>query len=98
MILKQNMLIKSFAGEVFLFDLNCNVFIREVLDLGISWRSGESLGALMRLQLHPRFAFGYAYDLPHKNELALLSQGSHEIMLNYRVPKKKIRTINPRFF
>lgn len=96
--LKPNMLMKSFAGEVFQFDLNCNVFIREVLDVGISWRSGESLGALMRLQLHPRVAFGYAYDLPHKNELALLSRGSHEIMLNYRVPKKKIRTINPRFF
>jgi type IX secretion system PorP/SprF family membrane protein len=96
--LKPSVLIKKFTGNIYQFDINCNLFLNETLNLGLSWRSFESLGTLIQFQLHPRFGFGYAYDIPYGNEISRLSNGSHEIMVNYRVPKKKIRTINPRFF
>lgn len=95
--IKPNVLIRSFASNLQL-DINCNLFLNEILNLGVSWRSFESVGTLMQFQFHPRFAFGYAYDIPFGSEFSRLSNGSHEILVNYRVPRKKIRTINPRFF
>jgi type IX secretion system PorP/SprF family membrane protein len=95
---KPNVLVKNFQGELFQFDINCNVYLRDMLHVGVSWRSFESIGALMQLQVHPRFAVGYAYDIPFGSEFSRMSNGSHEMMVNYTVPRKKIRTINPRYF
>ena len=98
MKLKPSVLIKNFSGDVFQFDLNCNVFLNEILNVGISWRSFESVGTMLQFQVHARFSLGYSFDIPYGNQFSTLTSGSHEIMVNYRVPKKKIRTINPRFF
>ena len=95
--LKPSVLLKSFAG-IFQVDLNCNVFLNEVVNAGLSWRSSESVAALVQLQVHPRFAFGYSFDIPYQSRISRLSNGSHEFMVNYRVPRKRIRTINPRYF
>jgi type IX secretion system PorP/SprF family membrane protein len=95
---KPNILVKNYQGHLSQIDVNCNVFLNEILNVGVSWRSLESISGLFQLQVNPKFAFGYAYDHPFGADFARLSNGSHEIMLNYRVPKKKIRTINPRFF
>ena len=95
---KPSILVKNYKGRVGQIDVNCNVFLNALLNLGLSWRSRESISALFQFQINPKFAFGYAYDHPYGGDFARLSNGSHEMMLNYRVPKKKIRTINPRFF
>lgn len=96
--LKPNVLVKNFSGDLFQLDLNCNLFLKEILNLGLSWRSFESISTLLQFQVHQRFALGYAYDIPYGKEFSSISNGSHEIMVNYRVPKKKFRTVNPRFF
>lgn len=96
--LKPNVLVKNFSGDLVQLDLNCNLFINEILNLGLSWRSFESVGTLIQVQVDERFALGYAYDIPYGSQIATMSNGSHEIMLNYRVPKKKVRIVNPRFF
>lgn len=95
---KPSMLVKNYKGRLGQIDVNCNVFLNEVINVGLSWRSRESISALFQLQINPQFAFGYAYDHPYGGDFARLSNGSHEMMLNYRVPKKKITAINPRFF
>ena len=95
---KPSILVKNYKGQLGQIDVNCNVFLNEVLNIGVSWRSRESISALFQFHINPKFAFGYAYDHPYAGEFARLSNGSHEMMLNYRVPKKTIRTINPRFF
>ncbi len=96
--LKPNVLVKSVQGNHLQLDLNCNFFLNEVVSLGISWRSLESIGTLIQIQIHKRFAIGYAFDVPYRNELSKIANGSHEFMVNYHVPNKKKRTINPRFF
>lgn len=96
--IKPSLLLKNASGGVYQLDVNCNVFLNEVLNLGLSWRSSESVSSLVHFQLNPRFALGYAYDFGYGSEFSRLSSGSHEFMVNYRVPKKNIRTINPRFF
>lgn len=95
--LKPSVLLKSFSG-IFQLDVNCNVFLNELVNAGLSWRSSESVAALIQLQAHPRFAFGYSFDIPYRNGISRLSNGSHEFIVNYRVPRKRIRTINPRYF
>lgn len=95
---KPHILIKSYRGVLNQVDLNCNAFMNEVITLGLSWRSLESLSALFQLQVNPKFAVGYAYDHPYNGELAVMSNGSHEIMVSYTVPRKNITSINPRFF
>ena len=96
--LKPNLLIKKFYGNIIQFDLNCNLFLKERVNLGVSWRSMESIGTMLQVQVHPRFALGYAFDIPCGSEWSTMNSGSHEIMVSYRVPKKKRRIINPRFF
>ncbi len=96
--LKPNVLVKSFEGRTAQVDINCNLFINDILDLGVSWRSLESMSTLIQFQINERFAMGYAYDIPYKSEIATMSNGSHEFMVSYRVPKKRVRTVNPRYF
>lgn len=95
---KPNVLLKGYSGDVFQMDINCNVFLNETLNIGASWRSEESISAMFQFYFQDRFAAGYAYDIPYGNDLARVNNGSHEIMISYRGQKKKIRTINPRFF
>lgn len=96
--IKPNVLLKSNSDDQFQVDVNCNLFLNEVLNIGASWRSRESIGAMVQFYFQHRFAAGYAYDIPYGNDMARLHNGSHEIMISYRGQKKKIRTINPRFF
>jgi type IX secretion system PorP/SprF family membrane protein len=95
---KPSYLIKRIRGNPLQLDVNCNFFLSEVLEVGLSWRSFESISTLIKVQLNPRFSIGYAYDLPAGSELSEMSTGSHEMMLSYRTPLKKVRAVNPRYF
>lgn len=95
--LKPNLLLKH-SDKIYQLDLNCNVFLNEILNLGISWRSAESLSSLVQVQFNSHLGLGYAYDFGYGSEISRISSGSHEFMINYTVPRKNIRTINPRFF
>ena len=96
--LKPSLLFKSVKGNPLQMDVNCNLLIQEIVNLGISWRSFESLDVIVQIQVNPRFTFGYAYDIPGGSDFAKLNNGSHEFMVNYRVPNKKIKRVSPRFF
>jgi type IX secretion system PorP/SprF family membrane protein len=96
--LKPNILLKHSGGNINQVDVNCNVYFHEALNVGVSWRTAESVGAMIQLQINPKIGFGYAHDFGLGNAISRMSSGSHEFMVNYRVPRKHIRTINPRFF
>lgn len=95
---KPYLLLKNYNGVLSQVDINCNAFLNETLTFGLSWRSRESISTLFQLQVNPKFAVGYAYDYPYNPDLAVMSNGSHEVMVSYTVPRKKITSINPRFF
>jgi type IX secretion system PorP/SprF family membrane protein len=95
---KPNLLIKSMKGNPVQFDLNCNLFLSERAELGISWRSFESFSSMIRFSINSRFTLGYAYDMPSGSELSRQSNGSHEMMLSYRTPLKRVSTVSPRYF
>ena len=96
--LRPNMLIKGVEGAPLEFDLNANLLIKEVLWVGLSWRSMDSFDALLELQLLEQFRLGYAYDFATTTDLNQVQSGSHELMLNYRFRYTKKKIITPRYF
>lgn len=71
-------------------DINLMTVIRDVVALGASWRLGDSVVGLFQVEINQNFHAGYAYDFT-TSDLRLYSNGTHEIMVNYRF---KIRRIN----
>ena len=96
--LKPNVLIKAVEGAPVEVDLNANLLIKEVLWVGASWRSFDSIDALFQIQLSEKLQLGYSYDFITSSELRSINAGSHELMLNYRFGTRGSKIITPRYF
>ena len=66
------------------YDINTNFVFHELVTVGASYRSGDAFLWLFELQISEKFRFGYAYDMT-TSQLNQFSNGTHELMLNYRV-------------
>ncbi len=64
--LKPSVLIKMVSGAPFEVDFNTNVWLKNIIGLGGSYRTGESVLFMAEVQVSPQFRIGYAYDLPFK--------------------------------
>lgn len=87
-------LLKYLSGVPLSYDLNMNFVFQKVLTLGLSYRKSESFDVLFRGQITKQLQFGYAYDYPI-GEISQLSNGSHELMVNYLF-KYTRNTASPR--
>ncbi|MDH5368280.1 MAG: type IX secretion system membrane protein PorP/SprF [Cyclobacteriaceae bacterium] len=96
--LKPNVLIKMVDGAPMQIDINANLLIKEIVWIGFSWRSLDSIDGLFQIQVTDQLQFGYAYDFITTTDLSRVNNGSHEIMLNYKFNFYKIRVITPRYF
>ncbi|MEO9869147.1 PorP/SprF family type IX secretion system membrane protein [Ekhidna sp.] len=90
-------LIKMVEGAPIEFDFNANFLFDDVLWLGASYRSFDSISALLEIQISDPLRIGYAYDFTI-SDLGQFTSGSHELMVNYRFSFKKDRIITPRYF
>ena len=86
-------------------DLNATVVWRELLGLGLSYRTGgaltesrgESVDVLLSVMPDRRLTLGFAYD--HTlTEVRDHSSGSFEVMAGYVFAPRLDRTRNPRYF
>ncbi len=66
------------------FDLNALFVLYDAVGLGCSYRFQDAVVMLFELQLNDNFHVGYAYDIT-TSALKQYSNGSHELMINYRV-------------
>jgi type IX secretion system PorP/SprF family membrane protein len=96
--LKPNALVKYVKGAPVEVDANVNLLIKEVVWVGFSWRSFDSVDAIFQLQITNRLQLGYAYDFSTGGEIKRVNSGSHELMLNYRIPTIRDRVVTPRYF
>jgi type IX secretion system PorP/SprF family membrane protein len=71
------------------FDINSLVVIHNAVGLGASYRLEDSIIGLFELQINENFHVGYAYDMT-LTDIRLYSNGSHEIMINYRIKIPKL--------
>jgi type IX secretion system PorP/SprF family membrane protein len=93
--LEPSVLVKHFSNVPISFDANVNMIFRQVLTFGLSYRKDESIDALLKLKITPQMQIGYAYD--HTiGEVANISSGSHEIMVNYVFKFVRSNVSSPR--
>ncbi len=81
--LKPSTLLRVQQGQALSADLNANVFLDDVLNVGLSYRSGDSMIGLFELLLSPSISFGYSYDMT-TSQVTKFTDGTHEFMLKYR--------------
>jgi type IX secretion system PorP/SprF family membrane protein len=63
---------------------------REILDFGMTFRSSRQMSFLIGILITPNFRIGYAYD--HSFIKGFSRNGTHEIMLEYRILNKAAST------
>lgn len=82
-------------------DINLNAYLDDVLNIGMSYRSGDSFTSLFELKMTDYIRFGYAYDWVI-SDLSRYTDGTHELTLNYRInlyaPKKNRMCPGPMYF
>ena len=87
--IKPSALLQHASGS-FLLDINCIVLLKDMFELGVSWRSSTLVGmAQFKFQ---SFCIGYAYDFPIGMSNAFNT--THEIMLRYDF-KVVVKALNP---
>ncbi|MDR2038338.1 MAG: PorP/SprF family type IX secretion system membrane protein [Bacteroidales bacterium] len=67
-------------------EVNTLFFYKRVFWVGASYRIKESLVFLAGAYLSPNIMLGYSYDF-NAHELSPYSNGSHEIMLSWKIPQ-----------
>lgn len=77
--LKPSALLKATSGAPLAFDLNANIWLHNVIGAGLSYRTNESVLAMVETQVTAQLRFGYAYDMPFKRP------NSHELFLRYEL-------------
>lgn len=110
--LKPSILAKAVAGAPIAMDFNANLWIKNRIALGGSFRTsnfkfdklqpvdhrlGDAVVGMLEVQLNDQLRFGYAYDYM-LNGLQTLQTGSHEVMLRYEFGYHKSKILTPRYF
>jgi type IX secretion system PorP/SprF family membrane protein len=93
--LEPSVLMKYLSGVPLSFDLNMNLVYRKVLTMGLSYRKKESVDFLLKAQITAQLQFGYSYDHP-VGIISNLSNGSHELMVNYLFKYVQRNVSSPR--
>ena len=78
-----SLLVRIQEGAPMSFDLNTHFILKDAVGLGASYRYTEGIVAMFELKVNENFHVGYAYDLT-STQLRKFSNGTHEIMINYR--------------
>ncbi|ASZ13190.1 type IX secretion system membrane protein PorP/SprF [Chitinophaga pendula] len=95
--LKPSTLVKAVRGAPVQLDVNANLWIKDVVSVGASYRTGDAVSGLLEVQITHQLRIGYAYD--HTiSKLVKFNQGTHEIMLRYEFGWEKGRILSPRYF
>lgn len=71
------------------FDVNLLTVLYDVVGFGVSYRNIDAVVALFELQINENFHVGYSYDFT-TSAIAKYSNGTHEIMINYRIKIPKL--------
>ena len=79
------------------FDLTAQLIFLNDYWVGANYRFGESLGAMLRVQVSKQLSIGYAYEYP-LSELGAYNSGTHEVMISFDFDFGSNRIHSPRYF
>jgi type IX secretion system PorP/SprF family membrane protein len=95
--LKPSTMVKMVSGAPIQADINMNIWLKDLLGFGASYRTGDAFVGMVELQATSNLRFGYAYDMPF-NPLKYFTKGSHELMLRYEIGNFKTKIKSTRYF
>ena len=90
-------MVKMVSGAPIESDINLNIWLKDVIGLGGSYRTGDAFVGMAEVQANENIRFGYAYDMPF-SPLKYFTKGSHEIMLRYEFGSFKTKIKSTRYF
>lgn len=97
LVLKPSLLVKATSGAPVEFDLNTNLWIKNTIAIGGSYRTGDAYVGMVEWQMNRQLRFGYAYDKTFSN-LGLYNSGTHELMLRLEIGQEGSKMVSPRYF
>ena len=95
--LKPSVLIKHLKDNQITVDYNFNALLKDMVGVGVSYRSNKSFGAMLELYLSDKYRLGYAYHLS-TSEIRSYNSGTHEIMFGFCFRKEIVSYQSPRYF
>ena len=95
--LKPSTMVKMVSGAPIEADINLNVWMKDIIGLGGSYRTGDAFVGMVELQASPNLRIGYAYDMPF-NPLKYFTRGSNELMLRFEFGNYKTKIKSTRYF
>jgi type IX secretion system PorP/SprF family membrane protein len=98
--LQPSMLLKFLPGSLFQMDFNALVYYDELAAIGIQYRSGDAIIAVLRINIGDNLRVSYSYDIT-TSKLSPYSKGAHEILVSYGIklpPPPTRKEIHPRYY
>lgn len=94
---KPSTMIKSAINVPVSFDLSANFLFNNKFEVGGTYRSQDSFGAMVNYAVSPNLTVGYAYD-QIVSDLKVTTPSSHEIMILFNLDFPKKVSQSPRYF
>jgi len=98
--LEPSFLLKYAKGAPFQLDLNLTAFLYNRVSVGTSFRTGDAVIILLKVDATKNLKFYYSYDITISN-LAKYSSGSHEMGISYGIellPPPQQKVMHPRYY
>lgn len=86
--IRPSVLLKFVSAAPVQADLNLMVDLKDKVSLGVSYRTGDGIVAMIQLYITQQWKMGYGYDYPF-TKLNNYTYGSHELFLSYKIIKNK---------
>lgn len=95
--LKPHALVKTAFDAPTSFDVNANVFMYDIVEVGVGYRLEDSFSGMINFMVTPRLRIGYAYDAI-QSDLNYATSSSHEVFINFDIAFPKRVSRSPRYF
>ena len=95
--LKPHSILKYAFDAPISFDVNANLFMYDVVEVGVGYRLDDSFTGMVNFLVTPNLRIGYAYD-SIQSDLDVVTNSSHEVFLNFDFIFTKKVSRSPRYF
>lgn len=94
---KPQVMVQAVQNAPILYDITVNALIKNLIWVGVAYRSQADVSGILGVQINPQFVFTYSYDYG-LTKIQKYSVGSHEIALGYVFAYKGKKVTSPRYF
>jgi type IX secretion system PorP/SprF family membrane protein len=95
--LKPHALFKYAVDAPLSYDINANLFMYDMVELGIGYRLDDSFSGMINFQVANSLRIGYAYDAI-QSDLDIVTNSSHELFINFNLNFSTKVSRSPRYF